>query len=164
MLHSEDTRADFSWDAVWEVATSTDSLGWTAEFRIPLSQLRYSTGGTGRWGIQFSREIARRSDLAHWRVNPPQEAGFVSLFGELTGLDDLTAPARLEVAPYSVGRVTREPGAPSDPFWRRSLAYGAMGADLKYGLTSNLTLITIAWRTQCRRKGLLRFHGQSRHP
>jgi hypothetical protein len=140
MLHSEDTRADFNWDAVWEVATSIDSLGWTAEFRIPLSQLRYTVGGTGRWGIQFSREIARRSELAHWRVNPPTEAGFVSLFGELIGLNDLIAPARLEVAPYTVGRVTREPGLKSDPFWRRTATYGAAGADLKYGLASALTL------------------------
>ena len=38
-----DTQEDDAWDAVWDVATRVDSLGWTAEFRIPLSQLRYVT-------------------------------------------------------------------------------------------------------------------------
>ena len=37
----DDSQEDVSWDAVWDVATRIDSLGWTAEFRIPLSQLRY---------------------------------------------------------------------------------------------------------------------------
>ena len=37
----DDGEEDVSWDAVWDVATRIDSLGWTAEFRIPLSQLRY---------------------------------------------------------------------------------------------------------------------------
>jgi hypothetical protein len=37
----DDSREDITWDAVWDVATRIDSLGWTAEFRIPLSQVRY---------------------------------------------------------------------------------------------------------------------------
>ena len=39
----DDGNEDGAWDAVWDVATRIDSLGWTAEFRIPLSQMRYST-------------------------------------------------------------------------------------------------------------------------
>jgi hypothetical protein len=38
--HFDDGNEDLLWDAVWEVATAVDSLGWTAEYRIPLSQLR----------------------------------------------------------------------------------------------------------------------------
>ena len=43
----DDGNEDFAWDGVWDVATRIDSLGWTAEYRIPLSQMRYSSA-TGR--------------------------------------------------------------------------------------------------------------------
>src|SRR5258708_32891647 len=33
---------DAAWDAVWDVATRIDSLGWTAEVPVPLSQIGYS--------------------------------------------------------------------------------------------------------------------------
>ncbi|HVH38633.1 MAG TPA: hypothetical protein VM764_01295, partial [Gemmatimonadaceae bacterium] len=36
---SNDNSEDLSWDGVWDVATAIDSLGWTAEYRIPFSQL-----------------------------------------------------------------------------------------------------------------------------
>src|SRR5262245_2175540 len=45
-----DNNEDDAWDAVWDVATTVDSLGWTAEFRIPLSQLRYGTAATHTFG------------------------------------------------------------------------------------------------------------------
>ncbi|HYW05549.1 MAG TPA: carbohydrate binding family 9 domain-containing protein, partial [Longimicrobium sp.] len=38
----DDIREDGGWDAVWEARTRVDSAGWTAEFRIPLSQLRFN--------------------------------------------------------------------------------------------------------------------------
>ncbi|MGH7606715.1 MAG: carbohydrate binding family 9 domain-containing protein, partial [Gemmatimonadales bacterium] len=43
---------DDSWDPVWEVATTIDSLGWTAEMRIPFSQLRFpATQEEQTWGL-----------------------------------------------------------------------------------------------------------------
>src|SRR5690606_4492243 len=36
-------NGDPSWDPIWESAAHTDSAGWTAELRIPFSQLRFST-------------------------------------------------------------------------------------------------------------------------
>ncbi|HEY1953141.1 MAG TPA: carbohydrate binding family 9 domain-containing protein, partial [Gemmatimonadaceae bacterium] len=53
---------DLNWDAVWEVATTVDSLGWTAEYRIPFSQLRFGGKQKGVeriWGFQVMRDIAR---------------------------------------------------------------------------------------------------------
>src|SRR3990172_9208697 len=39
-LNNQDNYSiDEGWDPVWDVATSRDSLGWTAEIRIPFSQL-----------------------------------------------------------------------------------------------------------------------------
>ena len=142
-LYFEDSREDNAWDAVWEVATTIDSLGWTAEFRIPLSQLRYgvsSTGETGPWGIEFGRDVSRLGEVSHWAPITPGTGRLVSFFGDLTGLDGLATPRRLEVMPYTLGRLTRVPGENSNPFYRRNDAIASAGADLKYGLTSNLTL------------------------
>ena len=142
IYHFDDSNEDASWDAVWEVATSVDSLGWTAEFRIPLSQLRFSVGGGGDlvWGINLGREIARHDERAYWSPVPPRTERAVSLAGELRGLSGLRAPRRLEVQPYAVTRYTRAPGDSEDPYYRRNALGASMGADLKYGVTSNLTL------------------------
>ncbi|MBI4545328.1 MAG: carbohydrate binding family 9 domain-containing protein, partial [Gemmatimonadetes bacterium] len=140
-----DTQDDESWDAVWDVATRIDSAGWTAEFRIPLSQLRFSAVGESaapeyRWGVNFARRIARRNEFSFWAPVPPDASGLVSLFGELTGLRGLRPPRRLELLPYSVARLTREPGEAANLFYRENALFGSLGADLKYGITSDLTL------------------------
>jgi hypothetical protein len=144
VLHFDDTSEDGGWDAVWEVATAIDSLGWTAEFRIPLSQLRYQATGEESetiWGINFIRDIARHDERSWWSPVPPDAGGMVSLFGELHGLRDLPSLRRLEITPYSVGRLTRAPEVqPGDPFYRANAVWGAMGADVRYGVSSNLTL------------------------
>ncbi|HEV2149033.1 MAG TPA: DUF5916 domain-containing protein [Longimicrobiaceae bacterium] len=137
----DDRRLDATWDAVWEVGTTIDSLGWTAEFRIPLSQLRFTPReGEQLWGFQVRRRIARRNELAFWAPLPRNAPGDVSLYGTLRGLGGLRSPRRLEVVPYSVARVTRAPRQAANPLYSPSDYFGSLGADLKYGLTSNLTL------------------------
>jgi hypothetical protein len=144
ILHFNDTNEDVSWDAVWDVATSVDSLGWTAEFRIPLSQLRYRTPPEGQdatWGINFMRDIARYEERSWWAPIRPDAGGFVSQLGELTGIRGLRQVRRLEVLPYSVARLTRAPeDRPGNPFYNSNEIWGSLGADVRYGLTSDLTL------------------------
>ncbi|MBI1723830.1 MAG: carbohydrate binding family 9 domain-containing protein [Gemmatimonadetes bacterium] len=140
VFHSEDFNEDTGWDAVWDARTEIDSLGWTAEFRIPLSQLRYASGGAQVWGINFQRQVARTNERSFWAPILPDVGGFVSKFGDLEGLVDLPAVRRIEVLPYSVGRLERAPGDEADPFYHRTDLFGSAGADLKVGLTSNLTL------------------------
>ena len=140
-FHSNDTSEDLGWDAVWESAVKTDEQGWSAEYRIPLSQLRFSgTEGAQRWGLQLTREVARRSEIGDWSPIRPDVNGFVSQFGELAGITGLRSGRRLEVLPYTSARLTRAPDRPGDPFYSSNQAAAGMGADLKYGLTSNLTL------------------------
>src|SRR5258705_469127 len=55
----DDGNEDDAWDGVWEGGTQVDSLGWTAEFRIPLSQMRYAPGPTNTFGFAVWRDIAR---------------------------------------------------------------------------------------------------------
>jgi hypothetical protein len=138
-----DASEDFGWDAVWDVATQVDSAGWTAEFRIPLSQLRFGRGepaGGREWGLQLSRDIARYDMRVVWSPWNRNDNGFVSRFGRLTGLRGVRAPRRLEVQPYTVARLTRAPDEEGNPFYRSSDADASAGADVRWGLPSGLTL------------------------
>ena len=54
-----DGNEDGAWDAVWDAATKIDSLGWTAEFRIPLSQMRYESARSHTFGIMVDRDVYR---------------------------------------------------------------------------------------------------------
>lgn len=140
VLHLNDIGVDSTWDAVWDVATSADAEGWTAEFRIPLSQLRFSTSGDMVWGINFSRPIGRRAEVTYWAPVVPTDGRFVSLMGELRGLQGTNAGRPLEILPYTVGRITSDPTAAGNPLKGRNVTWGSAGLDLKDGLTSNMTL------------------------
>jgi hypothetical protein len=152
VIHTNDVTEDITWDAVWHAGTQIDSLGWTAEYKIPLSQIRFSSSagvaGAGQvWGLNFLRQVARRTELAWWAPIPPNSPGVVSMFGELTDIRGLEAPRRLEVLPYTVARLTRapRPDDPADPlddspFYDQNDLFGSLGGDIKYGVTSDLTL------------------------
>jgi hypothetical protein len=143
VLHFNDTGEDIGWDAVWDVAVRTDSAGWTAEFRIPFSQLRFSTPRGGAemvWGINFYRDIARREERSWWSPVLPNSPGLVSMAGELRGLRGLSSPRHVELLPYTVARLTRAPDQPGNPFYNSNDLFGSAGADFKVGLTSGLTL------------------------
>src|SRR3989475_13258189 len=131
-----DSQEDDAWDAVWDVGTQVDSLGWTAEFRIPLSQLRYVPQATNTFGFAVWRDIQRYSERESWPLYRNSQAGVSSQLGELVGLEGLPSPRRPEVAPYVVTKNVSVPTG--DAFDRSQKVTG--GADLKYGITSNLTL------------------------
>jgi hypothetical protein len=130
----DDANEDEAWDAVWDVATQVDGLGWTAEFRIPLSQLRYAPGPTNTFGFSVVRDIDRYTERVSWPLYRTSRPGISSQLGEVTGLDGLDAPRRLEVVPYFVTKNVPEGGG----FDRSQKVDG--GADIKYGLTSNITI------------------------
>jgi uncharacterized protein DUF5916/cellulose/xylan binding protein with CBM9 domain len=136
----DDTSEDSGWDAVWNVATSVDAEGWTAEFEIPYSQLRFAKAESLTWGINFQRDIARKNETAFWAPISGQDNAMVSKFGELQGLRGLDTPRRLEVTPYSLASLQRAPGDVNDPFYSENDTFRSMGMDVKYGLTSDLTL------------------------
>src|SRR5688500_4805727 len=138
---SPNGNQDNSWDAVWEGDATIDSLGWTAEFRIPLSQLRYPRNLSEQtWGIQLARKIARKAEISQFSFTPKTQQQGVNRFGHLTGLGRLSSARRLELVPYALAKNENPGAAANNPFQKRNeLAPGA-GLDLKYGITSNLTL------------------------
>lgn len=133
---------DPSWDPVWDVQTSIDSLGWTAEIRIPFSELRYPrTGEEQTWGMQIWRQVERLNELSQWSFWGLTESGGPPRFGHLGGLVIRSAPGRGEVVPYVVGRSAHAPsGDALDPFNDPNSMDGRVGADARVLLTSNLTL------------------------
>jgi hypothetical protein len=147
VLHSDDRNEDLNWDAVWEVGTVVDSLGWTAEYRIPFSQLRF--GGAPRgverlWGLQIQRDIARRNERDSWSPWKLTDAGYISYAGDLRGIVDIPTPQHLEILPYVSSKLTRAPGDKSNPFYSLNDFEQSAGADLKYGLPGGLTLTATA--------------------
>jgi hypothetical protein len=133
----DDGQEDDAWDGVWDVGTQIDSLGWTAEFAVPLSQLRYAPAESNTFGFGVWRDIERHTERVSWPVYRVSRPGLASQLGELSGLTGLPAPRRLEVSPYVVAKSVPVPvGEDLD---RQNDVTG--GADLKYGVSSNLTLV-----------------------
>ncbi len=131
-----DGNEDFAWDGVWDVATRIDSLGWVAEYRIPLSQMRYSRDRTHTFGIIIDRDINRYSERESWPLLRQSKPGFVSQFGSLHGMDDLEATRKLEATPYVVTKNASD--IVQNQFKQRSSMDA--GGDVKYRIASNLTL------------------------
>ena len=132
---------DDSWDAVWEGRTSIDSLGWTAEFRIPLSQLRYNRNVAEQvWGLQLGRNIARKAEVDQFSFTPKSQTQGINRYGHLTGLGNLRSVRKIELVPYALAKTTNPSASANDPFHKRNEIKPGVGLDAKIGLTSNLTL------------------------
>jgi hypothetical protein len=133
---SNDGNEDSSWDGIWDVATTVDKEGWTAEFRIPLSQLRYQKLERNTFGFGIWRDIERYTERTAWPLYNPTKAGLSSQLGRLEGLAGLSFARRLEAVPYVVTKnVEEQPIAP----YSRQQKY-TVGGDLKIGITPNVTL------------------------
>ncbi len=131
---------DASWDGVWEAKTRIDALGWTAEMRIPFSQLRFHQKDQYVWGANFRRDIGRRNEVSYVVYTPRKESGFVSRFADLVGIDGVTPSRQIEILPYATTRAEYLRPQARTPFNDGSKISPGAGADLKIGLSSNLTL------------------------
>ena len=135
-----DGDTDTDWDAVWEAETSRDSTGWYAEIRIPFSAIRYRSAPEMTWGINVWRYMHGRGQDTAWKTWSRDLSGFVSRFGSVTGIRGIHAPRQLEILPYVLQRAT-DPAlvnsADQKDVWD---TVANAGLDLKYGMTSDLTL------------------------
>jgi hypothetical protein len=135
-----DQNEDRSWDAIWDVVVSRDAESWKAEFRIPFSQLRFDPDGAGTFGFAVVRHIARLSEIATWPLLPRSANGYVSSFGELTGLKLGRSVKRLELVPYAVGQIKTQPEEDGNPLVDSPDPDASPGIDLKFAVTPGLTL------------------------
>jgi hypothetical protein len=131
---------DDSWDGVWSSHVKRDAQGWTAEMRIPFSQMRCASGDHRVWGINFERFITRYNQDQKLVYTPTGQSGYVSRFAELQGLDGIHMSHHVEVSPYTTGRAEYLAHAPGDPFHNGSAYRSSVGGDLRTNLGAKMTL------------------------
>jgi Domain of unknown function (DUF5916) len=139
-VKGDSQNGDASYDPVWEGAANIDSLGWTAEFRIPYSQLSFSRDSVQQWGMQVWRTIDRTNEQdmwAFWRMN---EYGGPPYFGTLDGIVVGQTARNVEIVPYVTSRGTFARAQSGDPYHSNSQIGYRAGGDVKLNLSSSLTL------------------------
>lgn len=135
---SNDSEIDFAWDGVWDVASAIDARGWTAEFRIPLSTLRFDESQERVFGVQIRRRVSRVGETSNWAPRPRTSNAEVSLFGHLAGLGSAQPGLGVELSPYGLIRSTLSRAAEST--FPDEKAHAEAGADLKAPIHGTLTL------------------------
>lgn len=135
-----DSWSDNSWNGVWEGKVNIDDYGWTAELRIPFSQMRFTESEKNKWGINFRRVIGRKNEIDYLVYVPKHESGFVSNFAALQGLEDILSSGQIELLPYLTTRAEYINYDDKDPFHNGSKYLPGAGADFKMGIGSNLNL------------------------
>ncbi|MEO2196367.1 MAG: DUF5916 domain-containing protein, partial [bacterium] len=141
--HSRDDEGnrDTEYDPVWQARTARTDDGWTAELWLPFSQLRFNARAEQVFGLNIKRDIPALNEENYWALVRRTESGWASRFGDLRGIVDVEPRLRLELLPYVSGsaRFTGDRDL-NDPFDDGKNLGGRGGADVKYGVGSNLTL------------------------
>jgi hypothetical protein len=132
---------DTSWNALFASAGQLVEDGWTAEMAIPFKSLRYPARGNGeshRWGFQVEREIQTKNETVQWAPISRDVLGFLRQMGVVDGITNLSTARNLEILPtvtaIGVGNLNRTTGEYATQDVEEA------GVNLKYGITSNLTL------------------------
>ncbi|WP_127136495.1 DUF5916 domain-containing protein [Flagellimonas oceanensis] len=131
---------DESWNPIWYAKTNIDEEGWTAELRIPLSQLKFGSAEEQVWGLQSTRRFFRNEERSLWQRKPVDQPGWVSEFGELHGLKNIQPQRQLEIQPYTVAKTETYEAEEGNPFRDGSENNITVGLDAKIGITNDLTL------------------------
>jgi hypothetical protein len=136
-----DVNEDRSWDAVWQSGVQRDDQGWTAEMRIPLSQIRFQPSASPQeWGVNFGRRRLASNELSFFALESRRKHGRVSVFRTLSGLVLPRGVRRLEARPYTLARSQTGPTEPGNPFFDGREESAGAGLDLRYGIGSTFTL------------------------
>jgi len=131
---------DDTWDPIWFLATSIDELGWIAEIKIPMTQLRFSEDSVQVWGIEVKRFLFRKEERSLWQAIDNTEKGYVSRFGLLHGLENLKPKRQFDITPYVVSSYEHYKADGDSPFYSGTDWNARAGVDAKIGLTNNITM------------------------
>lgn len=132
-MHMGAQETDLNWDAIWDAKTSVNDSVWTAEIRIPFSQLRFAKADEQVWGLHVWRYIDRLSEEDHWKLVPVDAPASVYLFGDVNGIKGINSKRKVELLPY--GNLKYSPNTELKKEWNE----GA-GLDGKVGLSSDFTV------------------------
>lgn len=132
---------DESFNPIWYAKTHINDGGWTAEVKIPFSQLRYDGDMEQRvWGIQVMRRLFRKEERSTWQYIPRKAGVWVSEFGELHGLRNVPPQRQVEIQPYVLGKSENYPSEKGNPFADGTDNALSAGLDAKVAVTSDLIL------------------------
>ncbi len=131
---------DASWNPIWFTAAQIDAEGWTAEMKIPFSQLKFGNAKEQIWGLQMHRRFFRKEERSLWQHIPQDTPGWVSEFGTLSGLMNIQPQKQLEIQPFIVNQYDTYPKEDGNPFRDGSDYIFNGGLDAKIGITNDLTL------------------------
>jgi Domain of unknown function (DUF5916)/Carbohydrate family 9 binding domain-like len=144
LIRNEGEQINYDWDGLWSCAARRDERGFTVEMAIPFRTLRFDPAESQVWGLNVTRLIARKRELAFWA--PASHAdGFyarykVSRFGRLTGLQDIEQGGRYLFKPYVLAGGRRQQDARFDE------DVAEVGGDLKVNVTPQL-VADLTWNT-----------------
>ena len=135
-----DDNSDDSWDAVWDVKVDRTAAGWSAEFHIPYSQLRFSDGADRTIGFGVFRYIPRINETSFGYLDAPILRVIISQLGEIEGVSPSGSSKRLELLPYTVTTAVTQPAQRGNPLHETFNPNVSAGLDLKYAITPALSL------------------------
>jgi hypothetical protein len=134
--HIPNPNVNINWDGVWEVESAIHGTGWSAEIEIPLNTLRFNERSVEGWGVNFLRNIRRKNEESTWAPLPRNQSFYkISLAGDLRGMEGLQKGLNLQIKPYLLTHRVSERAVEVE-----SRTVLQPGLDVKYGVTSNLTL------------------------
>lgn len=137
---TNDGDFDETWDPVWYVDVGLDEHGWVAEMKIPLSQLRFAKKDAHIWGLQVIRYLFRKEEYSLWQMIPKEASGWVSLYGELHGINSINPKKEVELIPYVMGKYVTDAREDGNPFATgQEWGYNA-GLDGKVAISNDITL------------------------
>jgi hypothetical protein len=137
---SNDSDWDDTWDPVYYVKTSIDEKGWVAEFKIPFNQLRFGKKEQYTWGLEVIRQLFRKEEMSVWQMVPQEASGWVSLWGELKGIEHIKPKKEIALTPYLMGGIELSPKEEGNPFETGTNWLYNGGLDGKIAITNDLTL------------------------
>jgi hypothetical protein len=140
-IFSDDgSNEDLTWDPIWYVKTKKQSWGWSAEMKIPLTQLRFEKGANALWGFDVFRKIFRNNELSLWQPISRTSPGFTHHFGDLLFSAELKPRRQIDLTPYVTTSLNTYPKEEGNKFSTGRDTQLNGGLDGKIGITNNLTL------------------------
>ena len=136
---NDSRQIDYGWRAVVDVQVVQHDSGYTVEMAIPLTTLRFDPSReVQNWGINMMRRVRRKNEDSYWApVDRRDPVHRMSKAGTLTGMTGLRQGRNIQVKPFGI--LSNSSGAFPSAAGSDGFIPDA-GFDLKYGLTSGLTL------------------------
>ncbi len=134
MISRNGNAINTDWNGVWNVKVQRTSFGWTAEFEIPFSTLKFRKNAKPRWGINFERDVRRIREQDLWQGwSRDATLEQVSRAGTLVGLKNISKTSLLELKPYVIGGMEM-------PLNEKTKFTGNIGGDVNFLVTPTLKL------------------------